>query len=397
MKKRSEYRQALPPVWLLILVAGVGPLAMNITLPATTDIMRELSASYGLAQLVLTLFLLSTAVSQLFLGSLSDHYGRRPIMMAGFVFFSAGSLICALAPNIESLLLGRVVQGLGGSVGISLSRVIVRDVYERDKSASLIGYITMAMVITPMLGPYTGGLLTQFGSWRFVFYLCLVLALLTLIMIYFKQHETRRPHESHARRLNMRASTALLAREPAFVAYASLIALASGMYFLFLGGAPYIFTELMQTSPSDMGLYFMFNAVGYAAGNYLSGRYAVQFGTDRMIQFGLVCGASGLILLWLFYGVMHPLAMAVPMLLITLSNGLTLPSATSGALSVRPEISGAAGGISGALQIGMASLLTFIIGFIQNDDQARLFTLMTLCGIFSALAFLLAKRYSNFP
>ena len=106
-----------------------------------------------------------------------------------------------------------------------------------------------------------------------------------------------------------------------------------------------------------------------------------------MIISGLIFAAAGLTLLWLFHGVMHPLAMSLPMLLITLANGLILPGATSGALSVKPQFSGVASGISGAFQIGMAAVLTLIIGFIQNDGQVRLFLIMTACGLFSAVAF----------
>ena len=273
MISRVAYRQTLPPISLLIMVAGVGPLAMNITLPATTEMMQELGATYGVTQLTLTLFLVSTAVSQFFLSSLSDIYGRRPLMLAGFVVFAIGSLVCALAPDIYIMLFGRIIQGLSGSVGIGLSRVIVRDVYDRDKSASLIGYITMAMVITPMLGPVTGGLLTQYLSWRFIFWLCLLIACVLLAFIYFFLHETRKPREQGVEHTAMGGSVVLLFREQAFVGYTLLISLASGMYFAFLGGAPFIFTELMLIPPSEMGLYLMLNAVDYASGNFLSGRF----------------------------------------------------------------------------------------------------------------------------
>lgn len=393
MVRRTAYKQELPPIWLLILVAGIGPLGMNITLPATTQIMIELDSAYGQAQMVLTVYLLATAVSQLFLGQLSDVYGRRPLMLWGFAIFGVGSFVCAVSTDINMLLLGRAVQGLGGSVGISLSRVIVRDVYDREKSASIIGYLTMAMVVTPMLGPLLGGLLTDFASWHFIFWFCLILSALIFFLVFQFLHETRKPREAGVRPPGMLSSFGQLSKEPSYLGYVSLIALASGMYFVYLGGAPFVFTELMNIQPSEMGVYLMLNAVGYAGGNYISGRYTVRFGSNRMITTGLVASGLGLITLWLFHGVMHPLAMSLPMMLITLSNGLILPGATSASLSVKPHLSGAASGISGALQIGVASLLTLAIGFLQDDGQARLFLLMTGCGVFSALAFFYAYRH----
>ena len=393
MKNNNVYKQELPPLWLLILLAGVGPLGMNITLPATTQIMLELNTDYGLAQMVLTVYLLATAVAQLFLGQLSDVYGRRPVMIAGFLVFCLGSVICALAQNIDVLLAGRVIQGLGGSVGISLSRVIVRDVFDREKSASIIGYITMAMVITPMLGPLAGGLLTEYISWHWIFWFTALLSALLLLLVLPFLHETRRPLEDGVRPAGMVRSFSELAREPAYIGYILLIAMASGMYFVYLGGAPYVFTELMNIPPSEMGMYFMLNAVGYAIGNFASGRYTLRFGSYRMVVAGLIVCGLGLMLLWAFYGVLHPLAMSLPMLLITLSNGLTLPGATSASMSVRPELSGAASGIAGALQIGVAALLTFMIGFLQNDDQARLFLIMTACGLLSVVSYRFARRH----
>lgn len=395
MLNKTTYRNELPAIWLLILVAGVGPLAMNITLPATTFIMQDLLTSYGVTQLVLTLYLLATAVSQIFLGPASDKYGRRPVMIVGFWIFIAGSVICALAPNIEVMLAGRVVQGFGGSVGISLSRVIVRDVHDREKSASLIGYITMAMVVAPMLGPVLGGVLTEVASWRLIFWLSAVSAALLLLAVYKYLHETRTPHVEGEVRPGMMSSFAALSKEPAYIGHVMTISFSSGVYFLFLGGAPYIFTELMEVKPSVMGLYFMSNAIGYAAGNFISGRYAVRFGSTRIISVGLLVMVLGLAILWVFIGVLHPAAMSLPMLLITFSNGLVLPGSTAAALSVRPSLSGSASGISGASQIGIATLLTLIIGFVQNDGQVRLYLLMSLCGLLGAIGFAIAHKFEK--
>jgi DHA1 family bicyclomycin/chloramphenicol resistance-like MFS transporter len=368
---------------------------MNITLPATTEMMHDLHSSYGIAQMVLTLYLLATAVSMLFLGPLSDRYGRRPAMLFGFMLFIVGSLVCSLAINTEMLLIGRVIQGLGGSAGLSLSRVIVRDVYEREKAASVIGYITMAMVISPMLGPALGGVLTQFASWRFIFWLVLLLSVILFVLVYFYLHETRKPLTNDQPAHSVLQSANALVREPSYLGYAMTITFASGVYFVFLGGAPYICTELMKMSPAQMGLYFMLNAVGYAAGNFISGRYAVKTGSIFLMKIGLFSSVVGIGSLWFFYGVMTPLALFIPMLIITFSNGLVLPGATSGALSVKPEHAGAASGFSGALQIGVAALLTFTIGFIQDDSESRLFILMTLCVLLSVLAFMLARRYEK--
>ena len=145
-----------PSIALLIALATVSPLAMNIVIPALPTMAEDLGTTYGTVQSVITLYLVALAVSQLFLGPLSDRFGRRPVMIAGFIAFVIGSLVCATASSALVLILGRILQA-GGCVGLVLGRAILRDLYDRDRSASLIGYVTMAMVVAPMLAPAIGG------------------------------------------------------------------------------------------------------------------------------------------------------------------------------------------------------------------------------------------------
>ena len=142
-----------PPLLLLIAVAAIGPLALNIFIPSMPGMTRILGVGYGTVQLTLTLYLIGVAVAQLFIGALSDRYGRRPVLLAGMVLFVAGSGLCAVAGSIELLIIGRVIQAVGGSTGLVLSRAIARDVSDHAGATRMVAYITMAMVVAPMLGP----------------------------------------------------------------------------------------------------------------------------------------------------------------------------------------------------------------------------------------------------
>ena len=275
------------------MMAGLGPLAMNIILPAGPAVMADLGTSYGTAQLVLTLYLAATAVSQLFIGSWSDRRGRRPMLLLGFGLFTLGSLMCAMAESIHWLLAGRIIQGFGGSVGIALSRVIIRDVYERDKAASLIGYVTMVMVVVPMIGPYFGGLLVDQGSWKGIYWLLFVLSALLWVVCIYTLHETHLPSEPGVDSPGYVQAMKSLFSDSEFVRHLFCLSLASGMYFVFLGGAPYVYTQLMEVSATALGLYLMYNAVGYSAGNFLSGRYAARYGIVLMIRAGLIMTVLG--------------------------------------------------------------------------------------------------------
>ena len=154
---------------VLVLATALGPFAMQVFLPALPAIQEDFGVRAATAQLAFSLSALAIAVATLFYGPLSDRFGRRPALIGGLLVYLAGSLLCALAPTITLLIVGRVVQAAGGCAGIVLSRAIVRDLYGRDESAAMLAYITMAMVAAPMMAPVLGGLLTDLAGWRSVF------------------------------------------------------------------------------------------------------------------------------------------------------------------------------------------------------------------------------------
>lgn len=146
----------VPSFWLLVFVSALGPISMNGVLPANVAVMEDLSVSYGQAQLVFTIFLIAMLLFQLISGSLSDRFGRRSVVIGGLAIFSLGGLVCALATSIEWLLIGRFIQGGGAAVCVSMPRTMVRDALPRDQAASAIGYLTMAMMIAPLMARRSG-------------------------------------------------------------------------------------------------------------------------------------------------------------------------------------------------------------------------------------------------
>ncbi len=180
----------VPLLSVLIAVSAIGPLALNGVLPANSAVMSDLDTRYGVAQLVLTVFLTANLVSQLVLGPAADRYGRRPVMLFSLLVFVIGSLICASAVSIEMLLAGRFVQGVGGAVCVFLPRTIVRDIYAQGRAASVIGYMTTAMMVAPLFGPAVGGWITDHASWRLMYMGLACLAALLMLAGWRFQPET---------------------------------------------------------------------------------------------------------------------------------------------------------------------------------------------------------------
>lgn len=355
-----------PPLAVLILMSMLGPLAMNIFLPSMLGIQRHFKTDFATVQLGLSLFLASLALAQLLLGTLSDRFGRRPILLAGLCLFIVGTIACIFAPNIHAFLVGRVVQGFGGSAGLILSRAIVRDLYDRDKAASMIGYVTMGMAVAPMIGPALAGYLDKYFGWQSSFYLLVIFGFIVLYTSYRHVTETNnKPTDSIDVRSVYRSYRAL-ASVRLFWLYTGVAGFASGMFFSFLGGAPFVSEKVLGLTPDRYGLYFVLVALGYSSGNFLSGKYASKLGVFKMIMFGNILGLisiAAMILLFLV-GDAHPMKLFGPMFFLSIANGMVLPSSMAGTVSVRPDLAGSAAGLAGSIQMLFGALLSYSIGVV---------------------------------
>ena len=375
-----------PHLVTLVLIAGGSVMAMNIFLPVLPLIAAELGTTQAMASYVVTIFLATTGIAQLFIGPLSDRYGRRPVLLATTAVFCGATLICILATSIEWLLFGRVLQA-SVAASIALSRAIVRDLYDRSKAASMIGYLTMAMAVIPMLAPALGGYVGEAFGWRGPFYVLLGVGLAMLALLYLDLGETHAPSGASARH-QLDDYVALL-REPAIWGYVATASFASGAYFAFLGGAPFVAAAVMDLSPTAIGWYFMYVAGGYILGNFLSGRYSERVGIEPMMLYGGLVASAGvaasLVLMWSLTP--HPAFLFWPMALVGMGNGMTLPNANAGAVSVRPDLAGSASGLSGFMQIGGGAALAALAGALisEANEGLPLFVIMFLSSLLSAL------------
>ncbi|MFC4353211.1 multidrug effflux MFS transporter [Fodinicurvata halophila] len=386
--EETTKERAKPPIAILIAASAIGPLALNIFIPSMPGLQYSLSADYATVQLTLTLYLIGLAVSQLLYGPLSDRYGRRPLLLGGLGLFVLASLACSFATSIEELILARILQAVGGCSGIVLGRAIVRDLYERDQAASMIGYITMAWVLAPMVAPLIGGILDTWYGWQASFYFLVVTGALVFLACLRWLHETNFHRQSADGLRGFVIGFPVLLRRKEFLAYALQLSFNSSVFFSFLAGAPYVMTETLGRSPVEYGIYFALVSLGYMAGNGLSGRFSVQRGIDSMILLGLIATWAGTAIMMAFVvaGVLHPITIFVPMLLCSLGNGLSIPNGLAGAISVRPDMAGVGSGLAGFIQMFLGAMISQLVGFLQNGAVYPLFVIMLTCATLAFLA-----------
>jgi DHA1 family bicyclomycin/chloramphenicol resistance-like MFS transporter len=353
-------------------------------------------ADAGTVQLTLSLYLAGMAISQLVLGPLSDRFGRRPVMIAGLALTVIASFAALATSSIAGLIVSRTVQAFGATVGIVIGRAVIRDIYDRDRAASMIGWVTMAMVVAPMIAPLIGGALdTAFGWHAVVIFLGLFSAVI-LVWTAFGLRETRAAAsgEGFARFL---ADAATLLGDRKFNGYMLIAAFNSSAFFAFIGGAPHVVVTIMHRSSAEYGVWFAIISVSYMAGNFAAGRWSARLGTDVMIRRGVIVTLAGAMLgiAWILlqpYG--GPVVIMAPQFIIAFAAGFQLPNAIAGAVSVRPQAAGTAAGITGFMQMGLGALVAQSVGHLIDGAPTALplELIVLVLSVFSLAALVLIRK-----
>jgi len=389
-------RSTAPSIFTLIVLTGLGALSMNVFLPSLPQMAEYFGAEYGVVQLSVALYLGVNAALQLLVGPLSDRYGRRPVMLVGVVIYCLASLGCLWAPDVITFLVFRMIQA-SVVVGLVLGRAVVRDLYPRDQAASMIGYVTMGMAIVPMVGPVIGGALGQAFGWKANFWLLFGAGLVILLLAWADLGETVRKGEGRLRDQFAQYPTLLLSRR--FWGYSLSSTLASGAFFAYLGGAPLVGARIFGLEPALLGLFFGAPTLGYFFGNFTSGRFSVRVGVDRMILWGALITVAGLSMgLGLFFlGYKTALVFFGSMTFVGLGNGMVLPNATSGMMSIRPDLAGTASGLGGSIMLAGGASLSALSGVIlsQSDQAYPLIYLMLACAIGAAASAIYTARRNH--
>ena len=388
-------RETQPSMLMLVLLASISALAMNSFLPSLPNMAEHFGSSTALMGLSVGVYLGTSAIFQILVGPLSDRIGRRTVSLWALIIFSVVSISCVYAPNTFVFMVLRALQAIAACTFV-VARAIVRDTTETQASGSKIAYISMGTAICPMFGPALGGLLDGWFGWEANFWFIGGLGIFILLIAYFDLGETVPENTQGFRQQFSEYPELLLSRR--FWGYCLASAFGAGAFFAYLGGGPFVGSIVYNLSPEMLGLYFGAPAIGYFFGNFLSGRFTIRFGIDAMILWGLwiiffglslsmVCSYVGYGTVETFFGFM---------IFVGLGNGLTIPNATAGMLSVRPHLAGTASGLGGAMMIAIGAALSTLAGafLIPGSNEMPLLMLMWFSSL-SGVAVIIYVRQRN--
>ena len=388
-------RETQPSMLMLVLLASISALAMNSFLPSLPNMAEHFGSSTALMGLSVGVYLGTSAIFQILVGPLSDRIGRRTVSLWALIIFSVVSISCVYAPNTFVFMVLRALQAIAACTFV-VARAIVRDTTETQASGSKIAYISMGTAICPMFGPALGGLLDGWFGWEANFWFIGGLGFFILLIAYFDLGETVPESTQGFRQQFSEYPELLLSRR--FWGYCLASAFGAGAFFAYLGGGPFVGSIVYNLSPEMLGLYFGAPAIGYFFGNFLSGRFTIRFGIDAMILWGLWIIFSGLSLSmvcsYVGYGTVETFFGF--MIFVGLGNGLTIPNATAGMLSVRPHLAGTASGLGGAMMIAIGAALSTLAGafLVPGSNEMPLLMLMWFSSL-SGVAVIIYVRQRN--
>jgi DHA1 family bicyclomycin/chloramphenicol resistance-like MFS transporter len=376
----------------LVSITFIGPLSLHLFIPAMSAVKEGFGVSTGMAQLTMSLAMLSMAFFTVAYGGLSDRFGRKRVLLAGLVLFTCGAAACMVAANMPMLLAGRILQGAGAGCGVVLARAIARDVYGQDRVAQVIAYLTAAYVLGPMVAPPIGGQLTVLFGWRALFVLASAVGLLVILAVIFGVPETRA--RSAALPHGVFAGYKSLLRRPRFVGFMLQPGLMSAAFFTQATAASFLAAEHLGADAAKIGWWFFAFPIGFMTGSFISGRIGASRSIEFMTTLGGVIGVvSGALLAgWLYFGGVSMAALYIPGILVSLAQGLSMPYAQAGAMAVDPELAGSASGAVVFSQLFWPATLQQLTGLLADGTWVPMAAVQFVAVTAALLAAWMAVR-----
>ncbi|MBB1487642.1 multidrug effflux MFS transporter [Oceanospirillum sediminis] len=385
-------RTKTAPMPMLLAMATASPVALNIFAPVMPELAESFAADPFTVQLGFTLYLLTLAIGQFLSGPLADRFGRRPVLLWGFIIHILGCLLGALATDIAQLLVGRILQALGGCTGMLLARSILVQQHGRDQAAGYLGYITLGIAASQAIAPTLGGYLNLTAGWTSVFYLSLVMGCMVWLAAIWYLPEDELSSEKRSI-TQVFSSYREVLRNRQYLMMAMSSTLIASCFFTFITSAPFVVAQNLTGDSADYGNWFLMVAGGFFAGSMVAGKTSAKLGVNRMIPAGhslSLLAASLMLIMFLLSGVSY-FSLFLPMALFTFGRGLSQPSAQSVAIGSVASAA-TASGMLGFIQLLAGSALAQITPLLMQINLIMLPVTMILAVVLALLCFYQSKK-----
>ena len=384
-----------PPVWFLAISSAVAVIGLTILTPALPLVKTELGVSSSAVQQLLTVYMIALAVGQLIFGSLSDRFGRRPILLLGAVMYTAGCILATFSTDITLLIVLRALQGLGAAACTSMSRAMVNDVYERSEAARQLSAIAIALAVAPALSLIFGGFIAETAGWQGTMALLTIAGILVTAMAYAKGNETHLQPETSINVGSIASAYKSVLRNREFLAWTLSCGMQVGIFFSFNGFLAYQY-QRHGYSLAEFGIWFSLVPLSYILGNSCNRKWFVARGIERAAMVGCCLSLAATILLFSTQaiGMTSALSLALPCALFGFGNGIVVANSMAGAIAASGQHAGTGSGVVGAWQMAAGGIAGTLIIALGGDEHFSIAAGITiLMAIVSVVS--MAQVYRN--
>jgi DHA1 family bicyclomycin/chloramphenicol resistance-like MFS transporter len=381
-------------ILILGLLSAIGPFSIDMYLPGFPDIARSMSTTIANVTLSLSSFFIGISVGQFIYGPLLDRFGRKNPLYAGLSLYLIASACCIFSSNVQTLIVLRFLQAIGGCAGMVASRALVRDLFDVSENAKIFSLLMLVVGVSPIIAPTLGGTISSTLGWRYIFAVLTVIAAIILIAVHFALPEGRKPVKDLSLKPGPIISGFLsVAREPQFYTYALTGATASAGLYAYIAGSPYVFMELFHVTERQYGWIFAIIAMGLIGSSQLNSVLLRTWKSEQIIRIALFLQvATGLTLLT--GNLLGGLGLFSTIFLIFLflcCQGCVFPNSSALSLAPFSTNAGTASALLGGIQMCIGALTSASVGWLSNQTAIPMSAVMAACAV-TALTILLLGR-----
>ncbi len=380
MKGRKKFFTIL----ILGLLSSIGPLSIDMYLPGFPEIARDLDTTIAHVSLSLSSFFIGISFGQLVYGPLLDRFGRKKPLYVGLVVYLLASIGCALATTADALIALRLLQALGGCVGMVASRAMVRDLFMVHENAKVFSLLMLVVGVSPIIAPTLGGYVTAAFGWHSVFIILTGLALFIILAVHFALPESRPPDPSFSlrpKRILQNFYSVLTV--PQFYTYALTGSIASAGLYAYIAGSPYVFMEIFKVTERQYGWIFASIAAGLIASSQLNSLFLRTFTSEQITRTALfIQSITGIILVTGTYFTVLGLFSTMALCFVFLCcQGFTFPNTSALSLAPFTKTAGSASALLGGIQMGIGAFTSALVSILSNHTALPMTFIMACCSV----------------
>lgn len=393
VKKQSKFYLIL----ILGLLSAIGPLSIDMYLPAFPSIAKGLNTTVASVMLSLSSFFIGISFGQLLYGPLLERYGRKTPLYFGLSLYAISSLACATAMSVETLIIFRFFQALGGCVGMVASRAMVRDLFDVKENAKVFSTLMLVIAVSPIIAPSLGGFITTYIGWRYIFIMLIIVIASIIAGIYFLLPDSKGPDSTFSLKPTaILLSFASIIKHPQFALYTFSGSIASAGLYAFISGSPYVFLEVFKVTEQHYGWVFAFVASGLIGSSQLNSLFLKRFKSEQIIRVALYF-QSFVAFVLAAISILGFSELYTTILLIFLylcCQGFIFPNASALSMASFGHNAGNASALMGFIQMSLGALMSAMVSVLHNESTLPMTGVMAFCSILASLIFTIF-RFKN--